>query len=288
MLKKIAMLLLLVTALPALAAAAEVKNLKVSQSSDKAVAKYDLVATAGEQEAEVSVAIIIDNKRRTSDQLSISGDFGKGVKVGTGKRIVWNATADLPSGFDGEVKWDLKTSRADEAVFAGVAEAGNPVVLMDTSLGKIKIELFAKEAPLSVKNFLDYANRVFYNGTLFHRVMNGFMIQGGGFTTDLRQKSTSAPIRNEAGNGLKNDRGTVAMARTGAPDSATSQFFINVVNNDGLDRPNPDGFGYAVFGKVIEGMDVVDKIKGVKTGVTMGMPNVPETPVVIKSVTQVK
>jgi peptidyl-prolyl cis-trans isomerase A (cyclophilin A) len=173
------------------------------------------------------------------------------------------------------------------AAFAA-AETGNPVVLMETSLGKIKIELFAKEAPISVKNFVSYANKGFYSGTIFHRVINGFMIQGGGFTADFKQKPTDAPIRNEAGNGLKNDRGTIAMARTNAPDSATSQFFINVVNNGGLNRPSPDGFGYAVFGKVIEGMDVVDKIKGVKTGMKMGMRDVPETPVEIKSVTVVK
>jgi peptidyl-prolyl cis-trans isomerase A (cyclophilin A) len=171
---------------------------------------------------------------------------------------------------------------------AGAADAKNPQVLMDTSLGKIRIELFAKEAPISVKNFLDYANKGFYSGTIFHRVIAGFMIQGGGFTTKFTQKSTGAPIKNEAGNGLKNDRGTIAMARTGAPDSATSQFFINVVNNDGLNRPSPDGFGYAVFGKVVEGMDVVDKIRGVKTGFAMGMPDVPEPQVVIKSVTVVK
>lgn len=174
------------------------------------------------------------------------------------------------------------------AALAGAAETGNPVVLIDTSLGKIKIELYAKEAPISVKNFLEYANKGFYNGTIFHRVINGFMIQGGGFTQEFHQKPTNAPIRNEAGNGLKNDRGTIAMARTNAPDSATSQFFINVVNNDGLNRPRPDGVGYAVFGKVIAGMDVVDKIKSVRTGVKMGMPDVPETPVVIKSVTVVK
>ena len=174
------------------------------------------------------------------------------------------------------------------ATTAIAAETKNPVVLMETSMGKIKIELFASEAPVSVNNFLDYTNKGFYNGTIFHRVINGFMIQGGGFTTDFNQKPTNAPIKNEAGNGLKNDRGTIAMARTGDPDSATAQFFINVVNNDGLNRPNPDGFGYAVFGKLIEGMAVVDKIKAVKTGVTMGMPNVPETPVVIKSVTILK
>jgi peptidyl-prolyl cis-trans isomerase A (cyclophilin A) len=166
--------------------------------------------------------------------------------------------------------------------------AGNPIVLMDTSLGKIKIELYAKEAPVSVKNFLEYVHSGFYNDTIFHRVINGFMIQGGGFTAEMKQKPTRAAIKNEAANGLKNDRGAIAMARTGFPDSATSQFFINVVNNDGLNRPKPDGFGYAVFGKVISGMDVVDKIKSVRTGYKMGMGDVPDTPVVIKSVTVVK
>jgi peptidyl-prolyl cis-trans isomerase A (cyclophilin A) len=172
------------------------------------------------------------------------------------------------------------------AALAG--DAKNPLVLMDTSLGKIKIELFAKEAPVTVKNFLEYVNEGFYNGTIFHRVINGFMIQGGGFTADMRQKQTRAPIRNEADNGLKNDRGTIAMARTNNPDSATAQFFINVVDNGGLNRPRPDGFGYAVFGRVVDGMDVVDKIKAVQTGIRMGMGDVPETPVVIKSVKVVK
>ena len=171
---------------------------------------------------------------------------------------------------------------------AGAAEAGNPRVLMETSLGKIKVELFAKEAPVSTKNFLDYVNKGTYNGTIFHRVISGFMIQGGGFTKDMVPKPTGAPIKNEAGNGLKNDRGTLAMARTGAPDSATDQFFINVVNNNGLNRPSPDGFGYAVFGKVIEGMDVVDKIRSVKTGFKQGSQDVPETPVVITSVKVLK
>ena len=168
-------------------------------------------------------------------------------------------------------------------------DAKNPLVLMETSLGNIKIELNAKEAPISVQNFLGYVNKGFYNGTIFHRVINGFMIQGGGFTPDMTPKAAGAPIKNEAGNGLKNDRGTIAMARTGNPDSATAQFFINVVNNDGLNRPSPDGFGYAVFGKVVGGMDVVDKIKAVKTGTSnMGFRDVPETPVVIKSVKVIK
>jgi peptidyl-prolyl cis-trans isomerase A (cyclophilin A) len=164
----------------------------------------------------------------------------------------------------------------------------NPVVLMETSLGAVKIELFPAKAPITVKNFLDYVKDGFYTGTTFHRVIPGFMIQGGGFTSDLQLKPTKRPIKNEADNGLKNDRGTIAMARTANPDSATSQFFINVVNNDGLNRPMPDGYGYAVFGKVIGGMDVVDKIAGVKTGMRMGFQDVPQTAVMIKSITVVK
>lgn len=170
---------------------------------------------------------------------------------------------------------------------AGIAAenaAKNPVVSMETSLGTIKVELFQKEAPISTKNFLDYTKSGFYNGTVFHRVINGFMIQGGGFTPDMIPKKTNPSIKNEADNGLKNDRGTLAMARAMDPNSATAQFFINVVDNANLNRPNPDGAGYAVFGKVVEGMDVVDKIKAVKTGVVKGFRDVPETPVLIKSV----
>ena len=164
----------------------------------------------------------------------------------------------------------------------------NPAVEIETSLGKITVELFPKEAPLSVKNFLDYGEKGFYTGTIFHRVISGFMIQGGGLTAEMLPKPTSAPVKNEAGNGLKNDRGTIAMARTGAPDSATSQFFINVVDNNGLNRPNPDGYGYTVFGKVTKGMDVVDKIAATKTGIKKGFRDAPETPVVILSVKAVK
>jgi peptidyl-prolyl cis-trans isomerase A (cyclophilin A) len=163
-----------------------------------------------------------------------------------------------------------------------------PVVIMETSMGNIKIELFRKEAPVSVKNFLSYVQSGFYSGTTFHRVIPGFMIQGGGFTADMKQKPNGAPIMNEAANGLKNDRGTIAMARTAVPDSATSQFFINLVNNDSLNRPMPDGYGYAVFGKVIEGMDVVDRIAAVGTGTKMGFQDVPRTPVLIKSAKIIK
>jgi cyclophilin family peptidyl-prolyl cis-trans isomerase len=138
--------------------------------------------------------------------------------------------------------------------------------LFKTNLGSFKIELDEKNAPITTKNFLDYVNSGFFNGTIFHRVINGFMIQGGGFTPDMKQKDTKPPIVNESNNGLKNDAYTVAMARTSVPDSATSQFFINVANNDFLNYPAQDGFGYCVFGKVTEGMDTIDKIKNMATG----------------------
>ena len=165
----------------------------------------------------------------------------------------------------------------------------NPSVLIKTSQGEITVELDQLQAPISVKNFLDYADAKFYDGTIFHRVITGFMIQGGGFTPNMQQKPTKAPIKNEAGNGLKNLTGTIAMARTGIVDSATSQFFINVADNAQLNHrdESPAGFGYAVFGKVTAGMDVVKKIEGVKTTARPPHQNVPETPVVIESVTRV-
>jgi len=163
---------------------------------------------------------------------------------------------------------------------------GGPVVLMSTSLGDIKIELYEKEASETVKNFLSYVNDKFYDGTIFHRVIAGFMLQGGGFTENMEQKPTKPPIKNEGGNGLKNDTYTLAMARTSVPDSATSQFFINVKNNDFLNRDkSQDGVGYAVFGKVIEGLDVVKKIGQVQTGRKGMYSDVPVEAVVIKSVT---
>ncbi|GFE57016.1 peptidylprolyl isomerase [Geobacter sp. AOG1] len=166
----------------------------------------------------------------------------------------------------------------------------NPVVLMETSLGNVKIELFQKEAPISVKNFLSYVNSGFYNGTIFHRVIPNFMIQGGGFTPEITMKKPNDPIKNEADNGLKNQRGTLAMARTMVVDSASSQFFINVKDNGFLNHRDKtmQGYGYAVFGKVIDGMDVVDKIAAVQTGVQKGFQDVPTVPVVIKSIIVVK
>jgi peptidyl-prolyl cis-trans isomerase B (cyclophilin B) len=163
------------------------------------------------------------------------------------------------------------------------------MVLLSTSMGDIKVALYEKEAPETVKNFLSYVNDKFYDGTIFHRVIPGFMVQGGGMTPDMRQKPTNAPIKNEAANGLKNEVGTLAMARTGDPHSATAQFFINVKNNDFLDFRNEsvEGYGYCVFGKVVEGLDVVRKIELVKTGRKGGHSDVPLEQVVLKSATVV-
>ena len=167
---------------------------------------------------------------------------------------------------------------------AAFAATAAPRVEMQTTLGKITLELDAAKAPKSVENFLQYARSGQYDGTIFHRVIDGFMIQGGGFTKEMNEKSTKAPIANEAKNGLKNLRGSIAMARRADPHSATAQFFINHRDNPNLDYPAHDGWGYAVFGKVTEGMDVVDKIAKVKTGNRGMHQNVPVEPVIIESV----
>jgi len=166
------------------------------------------------------------------------------------------------------------------------AKAANPIVVMETSMGTIKIELYEDKAPITVKNFLSYVEDKHYDGLIFHRVIPNFMIQGGGFEPGMKEKKTKEPIKNEAGNGLPNARGTIAMARTPEADSATSQFFINVKDNNSLDRAkSPDKVGYCVFGRVIEGMDtVVDKIKEVPTSKKGVHGDVPNDDVVIKSV----
>jgi len=174
------------------------------------------------------------------------------------------------------------------------AEEKNPVVVIDTSVGAIEVELFADKAPNTVKNFLEYTNEKFFDNTIFHRVIDNFMIQGGGFTTDMKEKPTKATIKNEADNGVRNEVGTIAMARTPDPHSASAQWFINVANNTSLNHTakTERGWGYCAFGKVISGMDVVVKIKAVKTGnaiaetqgFRMPMQDVPSEPVVIKSV----
>ena len=158
--------------------------------------------------------------------------------------------------------------------------------VIETSMGSVTLELDEAKAPLTVANFVQYAKEGFYDGTIFHRVIDGFMIQGGGFTKDMNQKDTREAIRNEAMNGLRNDRGTIAMARTSVVDSATSQFFINLVDNDFLNfqNPTPQGFGYAVFGKVTDGMDVVDAIGKVRTGNVGYFQNVPAETVTIRKI----
>lgn len=166
----------------------------------------------------------------------------------------------------------------------------NPRVLLSTSLGDMTLELDAEKAPSSAQNFLDYVTSGHFDGTIFHRVIPGFMIQGGGFTADMVQKPTNAPVANEADNGLKNARGTLAMARTSDPNSATSQFFVNVVDNPFLDHKakTPQGWGYAVFGKVVDGLDVMDKIVQVPTGQHGPHSDVPRDPVVIEKATVLK
>ena len=169
------------------------------------------------------------------------------------------------------------------------AAQANPQVLMKTTMGDIVIELYPDKAPKSVANFLQYVNDGYYAGTIFHRVIGNFMIQGGGLTAQMNPKpGQRGPIEIESRNGLKNDIGWVAMARTSNPNSATSQFFINVVNNDGLNFPSPDGHGYAVFGRVVKGMDVVNKIRAVKTGRSGMYSDVPAETITIESASLVK
>ena len=194
----------------------------------------------------------------------------------------------LPVGLVGWLAVSILASQTGAAQPAATAPTtpaapASQRVAFDTSEGRIVIELRADKAPKTVANFVQYVNDGFYDGTIFHRVINGFMIQGGGFTTAMAQKPTRASIAPESSNGLKNVRGAIAMARTSDPNSATAQFFINVADNPRLDYPSFDGTGYTVFGNVVEGMDVVDKIRAVPTGRHEGFENVPLKPVVIKT-----
>lgn len=169
-------------------------------------------------------------------------------------------------------------------LLSAAAAAANPQVEMKTSQGTIVIELYPEKAPKTVENFLQYVKDGFYAGTIFHRVIDNFMIQGGGFTTDMKEKSTRAPIQNEAKNGLRNETGTLAMARTNNPHSASAQFFVNLKNNSFLDYPSRDGWGYAVFGKVTQGLDIVEKIGHTPTQNLGPFSDVPAKPIVIESV----
>jgi cyclophilin family peptidyl-prolyl cis-trans isomerase len=193
-------------------------------------------------------------------------------------RGLWRAAASLA------LSVCLASLGGADAAAAQAAKGGKPVVTLTTTLGVIEVELDAEKAPVSAENFLKYVDDGHFDGTIFHRVIPGFMIQGGGFATDFVQKPTRAAIKNEANNGQKNARGTLAMARTNVVDSATAQFFINLKDNDFLNHTGPGAaFGYAVFGRVVSGMDVVDKIAGVPTGTKGPHSDVPKTPVVIES-----
>jgi len=176
------------------------------------------------------------------------------------------------------------------AAVSPVAAGENPKVILDTPKGQVTIELYPEKAPDTVKNFLAYVDAGFYSGTIFHRVIPGFMIQGGGFSSDMQQKPTRPPIKIESDNGLKNERGTIAMARTQDPNSATAQFFINSVDNTFLNfkAKTVQGWGYAVFGKVVQGMEVVDEISKVKTGAKGGHRDVPVEPIVITTAKRAK
>jgi peptidyl-prolyl cis-trans isomerase A (cyclophilin A) len=174
---------------------------------------------------------------------------------------------------------------AGTLLVSAVQAQSAPKVRFQTTLGDFTVEVYPDKAPKTVANFLQYVQDKQYDGTVFHRVMDNFMVQGGGMTPDMKEKPTRAPIPLEARNGLRNDRGSMAMARTSNPNSATAQFFINVVDNPGLNAPQPDGFGYAVFGKVVSGMEVVDKIRTAPTGNRGMHQNVPLTPILIQSVT---
>lgn len=185
-----------------------------------------------------------------------------------------------------EKKQEAEQNNSSTETIQGEATVNNPFVKVNTNLGSFVIELDEQKAPITVKNFLNYVNEGYYSETLFHRVIPGFMVQGGGFTTDFVQKTTQAPIQNEANNGLRNSRGTVAMARTSDPNSASAQFFINVADNTFLDytSPTPQGWGYAVFGRVVEGMDIIDAISKQKTSTRAGHADVPTNNVVIESI----
>jgi peptidyl-prolyl cis-trans isomerase A (cyclophilin A) len=166
-------------------------------------------------------------------------------------------------------------------------KSGNPMVLVKTSMGSFKIELYPKEAPITVANFLNYVDKKFYDGTTFHRIVPGFVIQGGGFDKNMMKKETLAPIKNEATNGLKNLKGTLSMARTNEVNSATSQFFVNLKDNAALDHASDAQYGYAVFGKVVQGLDVIEKIAAVPTTTKGPYQGVPVKPVIIESMTRV-
>lgn len=269
--------------------AAEALNVEVRLEGSRAVVTFDL---SGDQPVDVDVAFSDEQGSLKVSLESLSGDIGEAVAPGKGKNVYWEFLKDHPYGLM------AKTLKAQvNLTGAKVGKTLPPVkgekmtmIRIETSQGVIVAELNSEKAPVTVQNVLNYVRDGFYDGTIFHRVIDGFMVQGGGFDENMETKDTLPPIKNEAGNGLKNVKGTLAMARTSVVDSATAQFFINLADNGFLDHKNETsaGFGYAVFGKVVEGMDVVDKIGKVKTGNFRGFQDVPAEHIVLEKVTVVE
>lgn len=269
--------------------AAEALNVEVRLEGSRAVVTFDL---SGDQPVDVDVAFSDEQGSLKVSLESLSGDIGEAVAPGKGKNVYWEFLKDHPYGLM------AKTLKAQvNLTGAKVGKTLPPVkgekmtmIRIETSQGVIVAELNSEKAPVTVQNVLNYVRDGFYDGTIFHRVIDGFMVQGGGFDENMETKETLPPIKNEAGNGLKNVKGTLAMARTSVVDSATAQFFINLADNGFLDHKNETsaGFGYAVFGKVVEGMDVVDKIGKVKTGNFRGFQDVPAEHIVLEKVTVVE
>ncbi len=269
--------------------AAEALNVEVRLEGSRAVVTFDL---SGDQPVDVDVAFSDEQGSLKVSLESLSGDIGEAVAPGKGKNVYWEFLNDHPYGLMTKalkVQVNLTGAKVGKTL-PPVKGEKMTMIRIETSQGVIVAELNSEKAPVTVQNVLNYVRDGFYDGTIFHRVIDGFMVQGGGFDENMETKDTLPPIKNEAGNGLKNVKGTLAMARTSVVDSATAQFFINLADNGFLDHKNETsaGFGYAVFGKVVEGMDVVDKIGKVKTGNFRGFQDVPAEHIVLEKVTVVE
>jgi len=264
-----------------------ITNVELQLQGSRIAVKYDL---GGSENVEVQLRFVDGESLIDAKPESLSGDIGSNIEPGKGKTVFWDFLKQYPYGLSSQklvpqLRAVAMTSDVKEEPTKGKKE-GKVKVSIKTSMGEIIAELDSEKAPISVDNFIKYAKDGFFDGTIFHRVIDGFMIQGGGFTPEMAQKDTMATIKNEADNGLFNEKGTLAMARTSVVDSATAQFFINLVNNGFLNHRDKSvsGYGYAVFGKVIEGMDVVDAIGKVDTGNVKGFGDVPLEAVVMESV----
>lgn len=269
--------------------AAAALNVEVRLEGSRAVVTFDL---PGDKLVDVGVVFSDDRGQLKASPESLSGDVGEAVAPGKGKSVYWEFLKDHPYGLMAKaLKAQVNLTGAKDGK-APLPVKGDKMtkIRIETLKGVIVAELDSEKAPVTVENILNYVRDGFYDGTVFHRVIDGFMIQGGGFDENMEEKETLPPIKNEAGNGLKNVKGTLAMARTSVVDSATAQFFINLVDNGFLDHKNETqaGFGYAVFGKVVEGMDIVEKIAKVKTGNFRGFQDVPAEHVVMEKVTVIE